>query len=237
MELNYFSLKQTARLTGLLYILSAITAIFDYTYVSAKLSAEGNIVATADKMLANEVLFRTSLLTNIIGNILFVIVIIMLYRVLKQVNGTQALVMASIAFVAIPVSFIAESCRIAALYIFKGELLKSYPVEQAKAVAELLLNIGNYSAKLITFHWGFWLLPMGWLVYNSRFIPRILGIFLVVNGFGFIITSVTFILFPEYLGPVLRIIFPTFFLGEIPLMFWLAVKGIKIRSVQQSTLE
>ena len=68
---------------------------------------------------------------------------------------------------------------------------------------------------------------MGWLVYKSGFIPKILGVLLFVNGLGYMISSIKFVLFPEFLPAVSKIVYPTYFIGELPLIFWLMIKGIR----------
>lgn len=224
---NLTAIKKTAKLTGLLYFLLALAAIYSYMYVSPKTMVAGDMAATAKKMIDNEFLFRTSIASDIITNILFVILIIFLYRLFRQVNEVLALFMAGLAFVAIPVSFIGESLRLIALEIFKGNLLRSFSTEQALEVSTTLLKVGSYTGRLVTFHWGLWLIPMGWLVFRSGFIPKILGILLFVNGLGYMISSTTFILFPESLPAVSKIVYPTYFIGELPLIFWLMIKGIK----------
>ncbi len=127
--------------------------------------------------------------------------------------------MAGLVIVAIPVSFIADSLGIVALQIFKGNLLKSFSIEQVQDIAATLLKISDYIGQLITFHWGLWLIPLGLLVYRSGFIPRIFGILLLINGLGYMISSATFILFPNSLSSVSKFIFPTYFIGELPLIF------------------
>ena len=224
---NSIAIKKAAKLTGLLYFLLALAAIYSYMYVSPRIMVAGDTAATANKMLNNDFLFRTSIAGDVITNILFVILIIFLYRLFRQVNEIMSWCMVGLAFVAIPVSFTGESLRLAALEIFKGNLLKSFSTEQAQDVAATLLKIGNYTGQLVTFHWGLWLIPMGWLVYKSGFIPKILGILLFINGFGYMISSITFILFPESLPAVSKIVYPTYFIGELPLMFWLMIKGIR----------
>jgi hypothetical protein len=235
MDRNIITLKRTAQLTGWLYFLFALAALYSYMYVGQKIFVAGDTGATAKNMLANEFLFRTSLAADIITNILFVVVILLLYRLLKQVNEAQAKFMAGFAAVAIPVSFIGEALQVTALYIFKGDLLKSFPAEQVQDMAAMLLKMGNNMGQLITFHWGLWLMPMGWLVYRSGFIPRILGILLWVNGLGYMISSFTFILFPDYTGTVNKIIYPTYFAGEVPLILWLMIKGIKTKPLMVET--
>ena len=221
------SLKKTARLTGLLYFISAAGAIYSYMYISPKIMVAGDIAATGKNMLANEFLFRISIANDVIANILFLSVVLLLYQMFKKANEFQARLMAALVIVAIPVFFISDSLSIVALQIFKGNLLKSFPTEQAQDIAATLFKISDYSGQLITFHWGFWLVPLGVLIYRSGFIPRILGILILINGLGYMIGSMTFILFPEYLPIVSKWIYPTYFLGELPLIFWLLIKGIK----------
>lgn len=227
MEEKTTSLKTTARLAGLLYFLLAIGAIYSYMYVSAKIMVAGDIAASAKNMLANEFLYRTSIAVDVITNVLFVAVVILLYRLLRQVNNFQAKFMAALVIVAIPVSFIGESLAIVALQIFKGNLLQSFSTEQAQDLAATFLKISSYSGQLTTFHWGLWLIPLGLLVYKSGFIPRIFGILLLINGLGYMIASFTFIVFPGSLSSVSKLVYPTYFMGEVPFILWLLIKGVK----------
>lgn len=227
MESSNYSLRNTARLAGLLYFISAAGAIFGYMYISPKIIVTGDIAATSKNMLANESLFRMSIANDIISNILFLAVILLLYQLLNSVNRFQARLMAGLVIVALPVFFIADSLSIIALQIFKGNLLSSYSTDQAQDIAATLLRIGDYGSQLITFHWGLWLIPLGVLIYRSGFIPRILGVLLFINGIGYMISSATFILFPDFQAVVLKWVYPTYFIGELPLIFWLLIKGIK----------
>lgn len=234
MQPNNFSLEKTARLTGLLYFLVAIMGTLGYFVLRSKLFEQGNIAGTAEKMLANEFLFRTSIAISIIGNILFLSTIVFLYQLLKKVHQTIATLMLWFAVIAIPVFFIQQATEFTVFFIFKGDLLTSFSPEQTKEIAASLLNFSDNIGQIITFHWGLWLLPMGWLVYKSVFIPKILGILLVINGLGYMIASITFILWPDSLKSVSKIVYPTYFAGELPLIIWLVIKGVKSEYVLQS---
>lgn len=229
MENNLSNIKNTARLTGLLYFLVAVMGIFSYMYISPKIFIDDDISATAQNMLNNEDLFRTGILTDIISGVFFIAVVILLCRLLKHVNETQARLMLWFMMIVIPVSFIDKGIRFTTLYIFKGELLQSFSVQQRNAIAEMLLHINSYTGHFIMFHWGLWLMPLGWLVYKSGFIPRIFGILLWINGIGYIINSAAFILCPDSFDNISKIIFPTYFMGELPLIFWLLIAGAKRR--------
>ena len=81
--------------------------------------------------------------------------------------------------------------------------------------------------------WGLWLFPFGLLVYRSRFLPRILGVWLMLNCFAYLATSVTGILWPQYEQRVSNWVFPVMF-GELAIMLWLIIMGAKERQPQAS---
>ena len=78
--------------------------------------------------------------------------------------------------------------------------------------------------------WGLWLFPFGLLVMRSRFLPRILGLLLIVNCFAYVAISVTSLLLPAYGNVVFRASMPAL-LGELWIMLWLVIKGAKVQSV------
>ena len=227
MNSNYASLKKTARLTGFLYFIFAALAIYDYMYVSPKIFVSGNTAASMKNMVANEFLFRTTIIGGIISNILFAIVVLLLYQMLKKVNAFYAGWMAVLVLVAIPASFINDAMSLTALKISKGDLLQAFAAEQTQNIVAVIFKVSSYSHQLTTFHWGLWLMPLALLIYKSGFIPKIFAWLLMINGAGYIIISVTNILFPEASGAVLKIIYPTYFTGEVPFIFWLMIAGVK----------
>jgi len=226
------NLKKTARLTGLLYFIFALTAIYGYMYVSPKIWVSGDIAASAKKMLDNEFLFRTSLASNIITHTLFVLVVLFLYRLLRQVNEHCAKIMVGLVIVAVPVAFLGGALKMTALYIFKGELLTSFSSEQARDIARTFVKFASYSGQMVTFYWGLWLIPLGLLVYKSGFIPRIFGILLLINGLGYMISSMTYVLYPDSFESVSKLVYPTYFAGEVPFIFWLMIKGVNTKAKQ-----
>ena len=75
--------------------------------------------------------------------------------------------------------------------------------------------------------WGLWLLPFGLLVMRSGFLPRILGVLLIVNGFAYVVISLTWLLLPAYGSVLFRASLPAL-LGELWIMLWLLIKGAKV---------
>lgn len=226
MENKVFPLKKTARLAGLLYLIWIITGLYTIFYVPSQTIVQGNAVATANKILANEFVFRTGIINDIISATLWVLMALVFYRLFKQVNERQAKLLVTLVIVQIPVFFLMEAFNITSLMLFKGEILKTFELSQRQDLAMLFFKINSYGSIILESFWGLWLLPFGHLVYKSGFIPRIFGIFLILNGIALIIHCFTHLLFPEYEALVYRFATP-FFLGEIAIMLWLLIKGVK----------
>jgi uncharacterized protein DUF4386 len=220
--------QKTARIAGALYLLSAIAAGIPVLYVSGSLIVPGNAAATAGKILASDLVFRVCLVGELAGAVIFIFLVRALYRLLSGVNRTQASLMVSLVLLSIPITFVNVLNEIAALTLFHGEkFLSALDEPQREALAMLFLNLHSYGVNLANIFWGLWLLPFGALVVKSGFIPRILGVLLVIDGFALVTVSLTALLLPAYLDVVSRwAVIPE--LGELWMMAWLLIKGVKV---------
>src|SRR5580658_7039659 len=213
------------RIAGLLYVLASIVGIFGLLYVPSKLIVHGNAVGTARTIAASEPLFRLGTAAHLIGEALFVFVALALYDLLKAVNHRNALCMLTLILVAIPIAFLNELNAVAALVLVHGaDFLSSFDQPQRDALAMLFLNVHGYGFDVAGIFWGLWLFPLGLLVYRSGFLPRILGILLMLNCLSYVVNSLTSILAPQHGHIVSQWMKPLGF-GELIFMFWLLVMG------------
>ena len=229
MENKANSLKKTARLAGLLYLILILTGAYSIIYVSSQIIVQGDAVTTSKNILTNEFLFRTSIISDIISNTIWVFLALALYRLFKQINERQAKLLVALVIVQIPAVFIMEAFNISSLMIFKGEILKTFPLSQRQDLGMLFLKINDNGALTLEMFWGLWLIPFGQLVYKSGFIPRIFGILLIIAGIAYMHASFASILFPGYSAFVNQ---PTLLLvaiGEFSITLWLIIKGVKNR--------
>lgn len=227
--------QKTARYAGFFYLLVAIIAPFGLMYVPSQIIEWGDVAATVNNMLANEFLFRSGIIIRIIVQILMLLVVWFLYRLLKQVNEHQAKLMVILYLVSVPIDFLVNVFNITALVIIKGNSLPTFTLEQMHDLALLFLKMGSWDTQMVQIYWGLWLLPFGLLVYKSKFIPRIFGILLILNGIAYILLSLSFVLFPDYRSLVSRITMPFLFIGEIPIIFWLLIKGVNLEKEYKTT--
>jgi hypothetical protein len=219
--------RNPGRFAGLLYVLISIPGIFALIYVPGKLIVHGNATATASNIAAHETLFRLGIAANLISQILFMWVALALYDLLKGVNRRQAALMLTLIVVPAPIVLLNELNAIAALILVRGaDFLSIFEKPQRDSLAMLFLNLHSYGFDITAIFWGLWLFPLGLLVYRSGFIPRLLGVLLMLNSFTFPVNSFTSLLLPQYENIVSRWMKPLSF-AELLFMFWLLIMGAK----------
>ncbi len=220
---------KAARVAGAVYLSLALTAPFSLIYIPSTLIVRGNATATANNILAHETLFRLGIVADLISSVIFIFLVMALYRLLSSVNKTHASVMVALALVSVAVGFTNVLNNIAALTLFRGaDFLAVLEKPQRDALAMLFLRLHGQGLVINEIFWGLWLFPFGVLVMRSRFLPRILGIWLIVNCFAYLAISLTGLLSPQYQDMVSRIALPVLF-GEMAIALWLLIKGAKVQ--------
>ena len=219
---------KAARIAGAVYLSMVITAPFSLIYVPEKLIVRGNAATTADNILAHETMFRLSILGDLVGQVIFICLAIALYRLLSGVNKTWAGLMVAFVLVSAAVGFLNTLNNIAALVLFRGgEFLTVFDKAQRDAFGMLFIRLHTQGIFIDEIFWGLWLFPFGLLVFRSGFLPRFLGVWLMINCFGYVILSATALFFPDYYQAAFRYSQPVLF-GELAIMLWLLIKGAKV---------
>jgi Domain of unknown function (DUF4386) len=227
MEKTIPTLKKTARLAGFFYLLNVVISIYGIIFISSKISMHGATAEIVNILVANEFLFRSGIYIRLVNSIPWILLALSLYQLLKSVNNRQAKLMFAWMILSIPIGFIAEAFNISGIMIVKGELLKSIDIVHRKEYAILFLNTSNYIISISEMFWGLWLLPFGLLIYKSGFIPSLIGILLISGGVGYILDCSAFLLFPMYKTTVSQFTLLFGSAGEITIMLWLLIKGVK----------
>jgi Domain of unknown function (DUF4386) len=219
---------KAARIAGAIYLSLVLVAPFAMLYVPGKLIVRGDATATADNILAHETMFRLSIFGDLIGHVIFICLAVALYRLLSNVSKIWALLMVSFVLVSSAVGFLNALNNIAAVILFRGgEFLTVFDKSQRDALAMLFLRLHNQGEFISEVFWGVWLFPFGLLVFRSRFLPRILGIWLIIACFAWVALSVTAQFFPARYGAAFGWLQPAFF-AEMAIMLWLLIKGAKV---------
>ena len=230
-------LKKSARIAGALYLSMVITGPFALIYVPNKLIMRGNAAATADNILAHETMFRLAILADLIGSVIFICLGIALYKLLSSVNKTWAGLMVAFVLVSAAVGFLNTLNNIAALTLFRGaDFLAVFDKPQRDALAYLFVRLHSQGILINEIFWGLWLFPFGLLVFRSGFLPRLIGVWLMINCFGYVGLSVTALFFPDYYEAAFKWSQPILF-GELAIMLWLLIKGAKVSPLELATAQ
>ena len=230
-------LKKAARIAGAIYLSMVVTGPFSLIYVPNKLIVRGNATATADNILAHETMFRLAILADLIGAVIFICLGIALYKLLSSVSRTWAGLMIAFVLVSAAVGFLNTLNNIAALTLFRGaDFLAVFDKPQRDALAYLFVRLHSQGILINEIFWGLWLFPFGLLVFRSGFLPRFIGVWLMINCFGYVTLSVTALFFPDYYEAAFKWAQPVLF-GELAIMLWLLIKGAKLPPLELATVQ
>jgi hypothetical protein len=228
--------KNPGRWVGLLYVTVSIVGFFALAYVPKKLIVHGNAAATAGNIATHQTLFQLGIACNLICETLFIWVALALYGLFKGVDRRQAALMAGLIVVSIPISLLNELNAIAALILVRGaDFLAVWDKPQREALAMLFLKLHGQGFGIAEIFWGLWLFPMGLLTYRSKFVPRILGVVLMLAGFSWLSDSLTPFLLPQY-ESVIETFTSPLRNGELLFMFWLLIVGARSKLTAEAAM-
>jgi hypothetical protein len=188
----------------------------------------GDATATARNISAAELTYRIGILTDFVTLLLFIFLVVSLYNLLKSVDKWHATLMVLLVSAGVTIGLANLLNRVAPLILLSGaDYWSVFTKPQLAALALGFLTLNSNGNTVDTAFWGLWLFPFGILVIKSGFFPRVLGILLMVAGFGLLTSSVTSIVLPAYEHVVSLATMPLG-LGEFPIIFWLLIKGAKV---------
>ena len=229
------SLNKAAKIAGIGYVIIFVLGIFANFFIFAGLIVKGDAATTANNIMANEILFRTGIASWIIVLIFDIIIAWALYIFLKPVNKNLSLLTAWFRLVYVAIFGITQLNLIFVLILLSGaDFLSFFNTNQLQALALLFLDGHNYGFLIGLVFFGIHLFLISYLILKSGYIPKILGILLILSALGYLLDSFANFLLPNYAD------YQTIFLllvavpgivGELSLTLWLLIKGTKVQPV------
>src|SRR5213594_793882 len=239
------SARNPGRVAGYGYLLLVLLGPLRLIYIPNKLFVHGNAAATASNIAAHEWLFRFGMLSDLLGAVVLIFLVLAFYRLFKGVDQQLAVLLVIVGGV-MPalINFVNVVSDAGALMVARGggggaggaggaDFLSVFDRPQRDALVMLFLRLHHHQIVAAEILWGLWLFPMVSLAYKSRFLPRFIGVWLIINGVAYIVLSVTGLFFPDYQDKVFAYSQPALF-GELAIMLWLVFKGANPPVVQQS---
>lgn len=218
-----------ARTAGLLYLVVVVTGIFSLGYVPSQLIVSGDGAATVERIVASERLFRLGIAAGFVCYIAFLLLPFALHRLLAHVNRRAAFLMVVFAVVSVPISLSNLVNKLDVVTLISGKpYLSTLSPEQIQTAVMLSLARYNSGVLVAEIFWGLWLLPLGYLIFRSRMLPRALGVLLMLGCFGYLIEVFGTTLIPGYSKTALgRFATLPASIGEIGTCLWLLVVGTR----------
>lgn len=216
------AVQKTARIAGFLYFLLIPLGVLGMLYVPSVLYVQGDTAATALNIAANPGLFRVGIAAALVTQVVQIAVVFYLYRVLAPAGRFAAQFMVVFILCGVPIAMLNELNQLAVLRLV-GE-------GGDAGLVGLFLELRQGGVFIAQIFWGLWLLPMGYLVFRSGYLPRVIGVFLAIAGFGYLADSFVY-LFALDLGVTVS---EFTFLGEAMITFWLLIRGVNVPAFERA---
>ena len=221
------SLNMRARVAGFLYLIVCLVGPVRLVYIPSVLFVSGNAALTAQNIASHQGLMWGGIFCDLVTSSAEVFVALSLYRLLGELNRNWAFCMVALALLDVPIYFMNTLNDVGAVLFARGaDFLSPFTHAQQQAMTMLFVSLHHYGMVVNEVFFGLWLMPLGMLVYRSGFLPRLLGAWLIVNGFAYLAENVCGILLPQASDLVGTIAFPLQF-GEVAFVLWLLVMGAR----------
>lgn len=220
------SLKRSARIAGLWY-LGFTLGPFYLLYVPSQTVVHNDAAATAARILSHETLYRWGMLAETLGSVIFIGLSLALYRLFEDVDRHRARQLVGLVLVSSALGLVTVVLSAAALLVFGGgAAFAAFDNHTREAIGMVLIRMRGQANGINQMFWGLWLLPFGWLVVRSRFLPRWLGYWLLLDGIAWVVVGVTWFFAPDFTDALFCYFQPAF-LAELAAMLWLLIVGAK----------
>ncbi|MEY3501371.1 MAG: hypothetical protein RL308_3044 [Bacteroidota bacterium] len=219
--------KNLARIAGFCYLIVIGTGLFSEVFVRQALRVPNDALATAHNIQANEMLFRWGFTADIINFAIGLPTILIVYYLFKRTN--KLLLQLALAFVIIQTAIIAVNLlnQIAPLLILSNDTyLNTFQPDQLATLSLLSLNIQTQGYAIGLVFFGFYCLIVGYVLYKSKFLPKLFGILYAVAGLCYLVNSFTMFLSKGFENPFFLYLAIPIFIGELSFCLWLLIKGI-----------
>jgi hypothetical protein len=225
--------QKTARVAVFVFLIIFCLGMSAELFIRPDIIVPGDAATTVNNIMASESLFRLSLVSDLVRQIFMMLLVLVLYKLLKPVNKNIASLMIIFALVGTPITLLNELNHFAALLLASGAgYLTAFEADQLHALVMFFLDLREYGTFIPQVF--SWLLLLGYLVFKSGFLPRILGILLMIGGLCYPIQAVLFFLFPNFDAMILGLFA---FIGEFLFYLWLLIKGVNVEEWEKRALE
>ena len=218
-----------ARIGGLAYLIIIIAGAFGELFIRNKIMVSGDAVATAHNIAASPLLWRIGITGDLIMHVCDLVLAMVYYLLFRRVNKNLA--MLSVLFGLIQTAvLVANKLNMVMPLFFLGneDYLKVFDPHQLQALAYIAIKAHGYGFGIGLIFFGFECLIDGYLIFKSGFLPRVLGVLLLIAGLCYLTNSFVLILFPAVSDLVFQVVLTPTFIAELSMCLWLLIKGVNV---------
>jgi hypothetical protein len=218
-----------ARIGGVIYLIIVAAGIFGELFVRGKLIVPGNGAATAGNIMAHELLWRIGIACDLLMHLCDVPLMLIFYVLLRPVNRNLALLALLFNLVQTAVLVANKLNLLTTLFLSEGAYnLKGLEPHQLQALTYVYARVHGYGFSVGLMFFGCTCLVLGYLIFRSGYLPKILGILMQVAGLCYLTNSFVLIIAPALEGIIFPVILIPPFIAELSLCLWLLVKGVNV---------
>jgi hypothetical protein len=213
--------RPNARIIGVVYLSYFLTAFLG-GFLLKGFVVSGDAAATANSILAHEALYRSGFAVGLIANVLYIAVATLLYGLFEPVNRILSLLAAFVGLVGCAIQIFAGLLQLAPFVVLgESHALNAFNVEQLQMAAQLCLKLYSQTFSISLVMFAFYDLLVGYLIFTSTFLPRIIGVIMMCAGAGWLA-----FVWPPLATAMSPYVLPFGALAELLLTLWLIVKGV-----------
>lgn len=210
-----------ARIAGACWMVTILAGMFAM-FIGSGLIVSGDAAATGKAIMDNQVLLRVNTAAHLIAIIAYLGATVLVYELLKPVSRTVSLLAMAFSLVGCAAGAGSRLFDFAPFVFFSGAgYLKVFTTEQLQALVLGLLNLRNQAGNIGLVFFGFHCFFVGWLIVRSTFMPKIVGVLMIIGGAGWMLNII-----PPLIGYLGAFAILPGFIGELTLTLWLLIKGV-----------
>jgi hypothetical protein len=228
--------QRYARLSGLLYLAIIALGLFGESYARGTLFVPGDAAASASNIAASPLLWRAGIAGDILMHVFDVPVIVALYLLLRPVSASLALLSTLLNLVQTAVLVGNKLNLLVPIFLLAdASYLQAFSPEQLHALSYLAIKAHSFGFGIGLIFFGAACLVRGYLIYQSRYFPRVIGVLIVVAGLCYLTNSFALLVAPAFADAIFPAVLAPAFIGELSFALWLIIKGVNIQQWRQRT--
>jgi hypothetical protein len=211
------ALRNKGRIAGALYFAMAVLTGGGFA-LKTRIIDSANAAGTSARLLGDRTGVLESVAANLAGQAVFLFLGLALYDLFAEFDRKRARMLFAIIIASIPVAMLAQLGPVGALLLAEAG--------QPSSVVTLWLRLFEYGDLMTFIFWGLWLFPLGYLIWKSRYLPRLIGLALMVGCFGYLMKSLGGFFWPDHQNIAAAVLIVTN-IGEISCVLWMLILGAK----------